>query len=1032
MRPLSLTLEGVRSFRSPVSIDFTGRDHVAIIGDTGAGKSSLLESITWALYGRTSFSNQPNQELVNDTSTSARAVLRFQVRGQTWQVTRSLRRRGDGQVASAKVSLVRFDDGDEPLQQIEGVGPVRKHVEELLGLDDKAFLRTVVLPQGQFAQLLLNEGDTPRADILRQVWRLDELKGAAAAAARAEAQLAPLRARLAQALEAEPADPDAHLRQLEAAARELSGAEATAGAVAAATATALEQLEQAGQTTELTDRISEHLVYDAEADRRRAAAIAAAAQQVAAELEQVAAARADLAARLEAVASDDDGLSGVAVATSRSTLQRLPGLVERLAAATAAERAAREDAAAAASAAEAAARQADQAQADAQRLAAERAGIASAVTEATDALGSARRLLDAGRTQHAGARALAEQAAAARASAEALAAQLAPARQLVADSERRAEEAAAALAAAQREHAAAAAAHGLGAGDPCPVCERELPDGWHPPDAHALTAARAEVDAATAAARTAAGDLTRLETQHANAVAQAQQLDEQVAAAQQAVAQTRVALRRALSVDADLDRPDADLLGPLTAAVATAQEVVADFDAMARTVADAAAALGREAAAAAATAAAVERRVAEQEALVAQLRSETSDAVAALPAPLGVTFTADGVGAGVRLEGIEGALAHLDERQKVLAERDSLRAELRQRATALDARSADIETRRTQSVREPTDELCGALERFGGLLTRAATRMDATDVQVPSVVGIDPQLLTEAVEQVAALTDLLRRRAAAQRDAALALAQEARATVAEHAARLDLPPDADPAQVHAAAARRLADAGFAAKTARNEAAAFAGRVEPLRRALQARDDLEARAVAIADLAAALKDGAFPKWVTLRRSRALLAHASRLLGEMTAGRYAFADLDDANDDWRIVDNDTGMPRSPASLSGGEKFVASLSLAFGMVEMMARSGGRLESLWLDEGFGALDRSNLDAAVEALSTLASGGRLVVVISHLRAVAEQVPDVLAVTRATTGSTARWLTNAERVQVAEADAVAADETLAALSGLLE
>ena len=64
--------------------------------------------------------------------------------------------------------------------------------------------------------------------------------------------------------------------------------------------------------------------------------------------------------------------------------------------------------------------------------------------------------------------------------------------------------------------------------------------------------------------------------------------------------------------------------------------------------------------------------------------------------------------------------------------------------------------------------------------------------------------------------------------------------------------------------------------------------------------------------------------------------------------------------RVLDQDSGQARSPASLSGGEQFIASLSLALGMVEMMARSGGRLESLFLDEGFGSLDRNNLDAAV------------------------------------------------------------------------
>ena len=100
------------------------------------------------------------------------------------------------------------------------------------------------------------------------------------------------------------------------------------------------------------------------------------------------------------------------------------------------------------------------------------------------------------------------------------------------------------------------------------------------------------------------------------------------------------------------------------------------------------------------------------------------------------------------------------------------------------------------------------------------------------------------------------------------------------------------------------------------------------------------------------------------------------------------------------------------------------------MMARSGGRLESLWLDEGFGALDRSNLDAAVEALAAVASGGRLVGVISHVRAVAEQVDHVLAVTRGATGTSARWLTSRERSDLGATDLDA--DAAVALAGLLE
>ena len=155
------------------------------------------------------------------------------------------------------------------------------------------------------------------------------------------------------------------------------------------------------------------------------------------------------------------------------------------------------------------------------------------------------------------------------------------------------------------------------------------------------------------------------------------------------------------------------------------------------------------------------------------------------------------------------------------------------------------------------------------------------------------------------------------------------------------------------------------------------------------------------------------------------HASRLLCEITAGRYAFADLDDEVSQWFIFDSDNGQPRSPSSLSGGEKFVASLALALGMVEMMGRQGGRIESLFLDEGFGALDRTNLDAAVEALGSVAATGRMVAVITHLRAVAEQIEQVLSVTREPTGTKTMWLSAAERSGFAAGD-------LSASSGLLE
>ena len=130
-------------------------------------------------------------------------------------------------------------------------------------------------------------------------------------------------------------------------------------------------------------------------------------------------------------------------------------------------------------------------------------------------------------------------------------------------------------------------------------------------------------------------------------------------------------------------------------------------------------------------------------------------------------------------------------------------------------------------------------------------------------------------------------------------------------------------------------------------------------------------------------------------------------------------------WSVFDNDNGQPRSPASLSGGEKFVASLALALGMVEMMGRQGGRIESLVLDEGFGALDRTNLDAAIEALASVAAKGRMVGVVTHLRAVAEQIENVPSVTREPAGSEAVWLAEDARADLATS-------SIESASGVLE
>ena len=95
----------------------------------------------------------------------------------------------------------------------------------------------------------------------------------------------------------------------------------------------------------------------------------------------------------------------------------------------------------------------------------------------------------------------------------------------------------------------------------------------------------------------------------------------------------------------------------------------------------------------------------------------------------------------------------------------------------------------------------------------------------------------------------------------------------------------------------------------------------------------------------------------------------------------------------------------SLSGGESFKASLSLALGLAdEIQSRSGGiRLDTMFVDEGFGSLDESALEQAVQALLSLSEGSRLVGIISHVNELKEQIERKLVVTRSEKGSAAKW-----------------------------
>ena len=1036
MRPIRLAIEGLRSFRSPETIDFTDRHHLAIVGDTGAGKSSILEAITYALYGQSTFTAQGNQELMNDTSTHLRVVLRFLVSGETWEVARALRRDAQRRVTPAGAQLRRLDADGAPVEQLEKVKPVNERIEHLIGLDSDAFLRTVILPQGRFARLLVEDKPTERGRILRQVWRTDDLEEAGALAGAARGEATALRERLDGAAAVHPDDPAAHRARLESACTEARAGAAAATAREQAAATARENLTAArGEeaAAEGARRAAAEVVASMDGAEKKLAPIAARAREIDTEADAVDQRRTDVEQRLAQIPDDGDGPSREDVASALATL---PAIVPRVAASATAADAWRASAQAAAGlrddAGQASARAALAEQETAQH-AAGRPALAAAVDTANgrrvtvadryaacearkSERDDARQALDALRTGHAG---VASELETARAAAHTAAGE-----QAAADER---------LAAARRSETAAAAARGLHPGDDCPVCLRGLPDGWTAPEGVGLTAAESVATAAKTAADGARDRATTL-TEKLNGIErQIGQASDRSGAADGAFGTTLDALGEAAGTEL-LDVPDRTaLFGPLDAAAREATDALAQHDREHEKLRSASNRLSAEAAAAGEKAAGADRLAAAQAKTADDALTLAADAVRAVPAPFrpALNLPADAAEPrAVDTTAVDERTTAARSRERVLAERATARAGLRSELAAVTEKRAALLKRRAAEVEQPLDDLARDLDEHRFAL-RDAARGLGLEGDVPAAIPADAAALAQRIRALRLLTGKVADAAASRLDGASKKAAAARGKIAEIAGLLD--DDVAPHDVDAvvAAVHGIAEeARFAEHRAADEAERFAAifdAVVGLRRLLREVGDQER---ALRDLDDALKPGAFPKWLTMRRSRSLLVHASRMLGEMSGGKYAFAEPGETDAQWLVLDRDSGQARTPASLSGGEQFIASLSLALGMVEMMARSGGRLESLFLDEGFGSLDRNNLDAAVQALGTVAAGGRMVGVISHVRAVAEQIDHVLAVTRGTTGSKAAWLTDRQRRRLSESDA--APEAAAALAGLLE
>ncbi|MBN2622734.1 MAG: SMC family ATPase [Acidimicrobiales bacterium] len=158
----------------------------------------------------------------------------------------------------------------------------------------------------------------------------------------------------------------------------------------------------------------------------------------------------------------------------------------------------------------------------------------------------------------------------------------------------------------------------------------------------------------------------------------------------------------------------------------------------------------------------------------------------------------------------------------------------------------------------------------------------------------------------------------------------------------------------------------------------------------ARAATESQQVADA-LAGHLAANRFEKWLLDEALHQLVAGASEMLSELSGSAYALA-VDARSGGFAVVDHtNASQVRSARTLSGGETFLASLALALALADQVAAlavgGSARLESLFLDEGFGTLDPDTLDVVATALDELGARGRMVGIVTHVRELAERLP---------------------------------------------
>ncbi|MCA1645239.1 MAG: SMC family ATPase [Chloroflexi bacterium] len=330
MRPLILKFKGLRSYRAEQEIDFATVSLMAVVGDTGAGKSSLLEAVYFALYGGSTWDARGgDKKLIADGGDGTlRVELTFRARGKNWRITRTT------SVNNYPPSTHHLEGLDDNIQ-VDNAGPVNNVIRKLIGLDNSAFLKAVILPQGRFQELLQTR-EADRTTIFKNVLGLDQItevrRQATALHDRLNPHLEAIRRRRAALLPNPSQAISDATRRLSAAQKQAAKLDHIKNVVSEAQEVYDEAASRAREWRAVAQQLTAKIPDDTEGEYRRLieleAQLANKLVTVDRQLDEAEEHEVDLKEVLDSADVDGTGVSGIAsaLATLQALLDQIPGL----------------------------------------------------------------------------------------------------------------------------------------------------------------------------------------------------------------------------------------------------------------------------------------------------------------------------------------------------------------------------------------------------------------------------------------------------------------------------------------------------------------------------------------------------------------------------------------------------------------------------------------------------------------------------------------------------------------------------------